>query len=291
MRSALGALAALLLLAPSALATSAEEHTWAWRILDGQAQVKDDVLLLGPGPEATLQLPPGARDVQAFVDGSAVPWEWVAPGTLLVHASQLGDANHTAFLQVLYVVPSGPAGLALDRTLTMDTRRLDVRVAAPEGWTAALQGQPLQDQALGPFRAGEHVALRIAPETGPSPLLVLAGMLGIVLALTLYRARTARGRQVEPMGLLGHLQELAMRLRVVALVLGVLMLVLFTFALRPTEVLGARVTLPVPSLTDNIAAQTFRLLSQQFVPPGVELVVTDPISAAMVQVEVALALA
>ncbi|MCA1813178.1 MAG: twin-arginine translocase subunit TatC, partial [Halobacteriales archaeon] len=31
--------------------------------------------------------------------------------------------------------------------------------------------------------------------------------------------------------------------------------------------------------------------SQQFVPPGVELVVTDPISAAMVQVEVALALA
>jgi sec-independent protein translocase protein TatC len=289
-RTALAPLALLLLVAPGALATSAEEHTWAWRVLGSDAQVKDDVLLLGPGPEARLQLPPGAHDVQAYVNGTAVPWEWVAPGTLLVHASQLGDAQSTAFLEVLYVVPLGAAGLSVERTLTMDTRSLDVRVEAPEGWTATVQGQAL-GTALGPLPAGTDLALRIAPATGPSPLLVLGGMLALVLVLTMARARTARGKGVEPMGLLGHLQELAMRVRVIALVTGVLMLVLFTFELRPATLGGVVLAVPQPSLTDNIAAQTFRLLSQQFVPPGVELVVTDPISAAMVQVEVALALA
>jgi sec-independent protein translocase protein TatC len=289
----LPALLLALLVAPGpAQALSAARHEWAWRALEAQAQVRDDLLVEGPGGDLELDLPAGSRGVQAFVDGRAAPWEWVAPHRLLVRTSALGDADATAQVLVLYVAPLPANGLLLERTLTLDTRELRVRAVLPEGWDAALDGRPLTDAPLGPLAAGSTLHLRLAPATGPSPLLVLAAMLLLVLAGTMARALTARGRAAPPaMGLLDHLRELTTRLRVMVLAVAVLTLVLFTVALRPVALGGMSLALPVPSLADNIAAQTFRLLSQQFVPPGVEVVVVDPVSAALVQVEVALFLA
>lgn len=282
------ALLALLLLAGPAQGLQASEHGWHWRILQGQAQVRDDLVLQGPGADVRLQLPPGARDVQAFVDDRAAAWEWVRPGLLQVRAPRLDEPGAEVHLRVLYVVPVGPAGARAERVVQQDTARLTLTAEAPAEWAASLEGGGVERAGL---RAGDSLAATLAPPPPPSPIAVLAGLLALMLALAMARAARARSKAGQPMGLLGHLRELQSRLRIVGLALALVMLFLFTFSLQPARLGGVEVLLPTPSLEENVAAQTFRLLAQQFVPPGVELVVVDPISGALVQVEVALFLA
>lgn len=288
-RAVLLALLALAASAPGAAAVEAQAHAWQWRVLDGRAQVIDDLTVTGPGSDVRLELPRGAHDVQAFVEASAWPWAWVGPRTVELRLGRLLDApGAQVHVQVRYVVPAGPAGIQVQRTLTMPVAAATVAAELPEGWTATVDGAPLGRGELGARAAGDTLDLRLAPAAAPSPVAALAALVLLVLGATLLRARRARGRaQPAEMGLLDHLRELQGRLRNVVVAVAALMLFLFTFGLQPV----AGVPLPVPSLTDTLAAQTFRLLAQQFVPPGVELVVVNPVSGALTQVEVALFLA
>lgn len=281
----------LLLLAPTAGALEAERHAWDWWVFPGQAQVQDDLLVRGPGAAVRLDLPPGAREVQAFVDGSAALWRWVGPQALEVQLPRaLDQPASQARVQVRYVLPVGPSGVQAERGISVDTRQLVVGVEAPEGWAAAIEGFARDRADLGTRTAGQSVAVRVAPAAGPSPLPALGALLLLVLAAVLVRGARVPGRQLpEAMGLLDHLRELQARLRVVVLAIAGLMLFTFSFGLQPVG--GLPFPVPVPSLTDNLAAQTFRLVAQQFVPPGVSLVVFSPVSGALVQVEVALVLA
>jgi len=289
------ALLAAAVLAPTAQALAATDHLWSLRVLAGrgEAQAREALQLQGEAPALLLDLPPGAREVQAFAGGAPAPWSWADDHTLRV---DLPAGARDARVEVRYLLSAGPVGLAATKTLTLDTARLDVEAGLPTGWRGSLGAQEL-DRAgrasLGPLAAGQALTLHLAPDTGPSPVVVLGALTLLVLLGTLARAWTARGREThgQPMGLLGHLQELSSRLRVALLAVALLMLALFTFALEPVDVLGQRVPVPVPSLGDNIASQTFRLLAQQYVPQGVELVVMSPVTGAMVQVEVALFLA
>lgn len=285
----LPALLLLVALAPAAQALEAGSHTWSWRFLDDRAQVEDALALEGPGAALRLDVPGSARDVQAFVNGAPAPWAWVGPRTLEV---ELPAAVGPRDARVRYVLPLPATGLAVERTIALPTRQLTLALEPPAGWAAEVDGRPLGRGDLGSAAEGRAVALRVAPIAEPSPLVVLGVLTAAMLVLALARAATAKGRELpEPMGLLDHLRELQVRLRVIVIAVAVLMLVLFTFSLMPVALGGLTVPLPLPSLGDTIAAQTFRLVAQQFVPPGVELVVVDPISGALVQVEVALFLA
>lgn len=311
-------LLALLLLAPGASALNAARDAWELRPVDGLLQVREELELsptqvgsgLAAGDEGAARVPfrlaMAARDVQVFADlgeGAApVPWERTGPG--VAAASLPRNATWTAArLLVLYALPSGPAGVRVEVGSLVAAERVEVTAALPEAWEARVDGASFAERRGGgvwvhawdgdePGAVGRARVISLAPLAGPSPLLVLGGLLALVLAGTMARALTANGgRPREPMRLLDHLRELQSRLRVVMLAVALLMVGLFTFALVPARVAGLELAVPVPSLTDNIAAQTFRLVAQQFVPAGVELVVVDPISGALVQVEVALFLA
>lgn len=293
MPQALAALALLLALSGPAAALEASVHGWQWAVFEDRAQVLDDLLVTGPGADLRLDMPAGARELQVFVDGTAAPWAWVGPGIIEVHLARLASQPAAeVHVQVRYVVPVGPGGVQAQREITLPTREFTVGVTAPEGWTVALDGAAREHGGLGSKAPGEVVALRVAPAAGPSPLFALGGLLALVLAATMLRAARAKGRALPAeMGLLDHLRELQSRLKVIVLAVALLMLFLFTFALQPVHLGGVEVAVPMPSFTENIAAQTFRLVAQQFVPPGVELVVFSPVSGALVQVEVALVLA
>jgi sec-independent protein translocase protein TatC len=285
-------LVALLAASGSALALEATSHAWTWEVFEGKAQVRDVLHLTGPGAALRLEVPPGARDVQAFAAGVPLPWRWVGDGTLEVALPAGRDPAQPFGVEVRHAVGAGPAGVQAVRALTVPVAALQVGATLPPGWVATLDGQPLGQGDLGARPAGTTLALRLAPAPGPSPLAVLAGLTALTLALALAMAARARGKAVpEEQGLLDHLRELSARLRAVILAVAVLMVFLFTFALVPSDLGFATLPLPLPSLSDNIAAQTFRLVAQQFVPPGVELVVVDPVSGALTQVEVALFLA
>jgi sec-independent protein translocase protein TatC len=278
------------------------EDAWAVRVQTDLAQVERTVTHeAGPGV-VELRVPIGARDVQAFVPEAGayrdVPWVWLSADRIAARVEGNGSSA-PAILLVLFRVPAGPTGLSLDLTPAQPTTMLRFAATLPEGWQARIvDGAPLA-LAGGTWSAtwtnptaDPRLAVSLAQDVGPSPLLVLGALTLLILVGSLVRSRTARGKEPKPdMGLLDHLHELQARLRVVLLAVALLMLLLFTVELVPVTVAGLPLAVPMPSLTDNIAAQTFRLVSQQFVPPGVELVVVDPLSGAVVQVEVALFLA
>lgn len=286
---------------PSGGAPNVADRQVSLRAMAGFAQVEDALRLQSPG-NAELIIPPLADSVQAFaLDGeqaTALPWTWTAADRILIRATQ-GGGSPVLTLQVSYRIALGPSGAALDLTPTSPTAALRFAAQLPDGWEARLangpafvHAGPAWTQSWANIKAGAALAVAVAPNVGPSPLVVLGAMMVLILLGSLARSLTARGKEPNAaMGLLDHLHELQARLRVVLLAVALLMLVLFTVELVPISVGGLQLAMPVPSLTDNIAAQTFRLISQQFVPPGVQLVVVDPLSGAMVQVEVALFLA
>lgn len=65
---------------------------------------------------------------------------------------------------------------------------------------------------------------------------------------------------------------------------------LFLFGLKEVEVLGRNIFLPVPTLY-SFSSQVFAIIRQDLLPPGVELIVTNPLSAFLAQVTLSLLLA
>jgi sec-independent protein translocase protein TatC len=280
------------------LGLAALEDAFSIAVIGDVGQVQEVLRYEGSSATASLRVPPAATGIQAYrVTGDRyepLPWAWTDRGLLTLFLGGDGSTALQQTVELRYVVPVPPLGFAVELAPTVPTQQLSASVVVPTGWEARADGQ-----RFGPAR---HVWTDVAPDEAhrvvlgpppsPSPLLVLGALLTLVFAWAMVRAMTARGRAPrEDMGLLDHLRELQGRLRVLLLAVALLMVALFTVALEPVQLAGAELAVPVPSLTDNIAAQTFRLLAAQFVPPGVQLVVVDPISGALVQVEVALFLA
>jgi sec-independent protein translocase protein TatC len=305
-RLALGLLASLLAASAGAAAQGQPLALWVdddhvrVDVAGSLAQVRETLRFNGTARSASVHIPANAGGLQAFLllgDAyRAAPWAWVAPGVLALDLGGGPNATSRALrdVELRYTLAASANGLALDLEPGAPTARLAVTMHAPEGWEARADGEVLAtgEREWSGVAASERHELVLAPVAGASPVYVLAALTALLLVLTMARALTVRGKRSKAeMRLLDHLAELQGRLRSVVLVVAALMLFLFSFALARVQLGGLELAVPAPSLTDNIAAQTFRLLSQQFVPPGVQLVVVDPISAALVLVEVALFLA
>jgi len=64
----------------------------------------------------------------------------------------------------------------------------------------------------------------------------------------------------------------------------------FTFGLKEIEILGKNLILPLPTLY-SFSSQIFRKIQQDLLPNGVQLIVTNPLSAFLAQVLFSLLLA
>lgn len=130
----------------------------------------------------------------------------------------------------------------------------------------------------------------------PSPeaaFAALAAFLGVSIAWAwvLY----ARLRPVLPrtgsMRFLDHLDELRVRLLRVAGILAYWLVVFTAFRFRPVALGPMTVVEPVLDVFDNAAARVYAALAANVVPPGVQLVVTQPLEAVGAQIQVAFLLA
>jgi sec-independent protein translocase protein TatC len=89
--------------------------------------------------------------------------------------------------------------------------------------------------------------------------------------------------------LLGEFKELKKVFIPWIYIFGILAILLFSLGLKKTEVFGMSVYLPIPS-ERTIAAEAFLKMKESLVPREVEFIVTEPVSAFVVQVGVALAM-
>lgn len=88
-----------------------------------------------------------------------------------------------------------------------------------------------------------------------------------------------------------HLEELRSRVIHILISICVLSIFFFAFKIEKFEISSFPIYYPVPSIQDNVASIFFREISSQLLPPGVELIVTNPLDAFFAQLQISLFLA
>lgn len=244
-------------------------------------------------------IPAGLKLEQAIVDGQPALWRAEDAGVVIIQLSRPLAAGASATLLLQEARPAFPGPATVTKRFLQPADRVVVRFDAPAEAVVAVDGNDVgggeegREHVLGPLPEGATVTLSVRPASAGAPLLfVLASLLAATLLATMAAAVRERRRKtaVNP-GLLGHLQELTRRLRWILASVILFTFFLFTFAIAAAPLAGVTLYYPWPSFTDNIAAQAFREIVASVLPAGVELIVTSPVDAALVQVEVALFLA
>lgn len=129
-----------------------------------------------------------------------------------------------------------------------------------------------------------------------NPLAAHAGALAatllalILLAYLLYAKLPPVLPSRQAMGFLDHATELRNRLIRVFGLLGFWIVLLLTFRFQPLPLGPLTLAYPVPGVYDNAASRIYLFLANLNVPPGTQLIVTNPTEAVAAQLEVALLL-
>lgn len=133
------------------------------------------------------------------------------------------------------------------------------------------------------------LAVDLAAQAALSLLATFAAV--ALLAWVLYARLPPVLPVTKALTFLGHANELRNRLLRLFALLGFWSLAFLTVRVETVQV--GRIPLPrlVPDVFDNVAARVYQALAAQFVPPGVEVIVSSPTEAVAAQLEIAFLLA
>lgn len=223
-------------------------------------------------------VPGGTRAL--FVSSAAVP---IVDGRL----EMLGQAGALDG-QLLVALPTGTQVTSPEMEF-VHTDQLDARW--PLGANRTLVGATWQN-------ADVPLALVIHhPEALVSiPVPLLTALIVFLVGATLWALHRVHRGIAAPtarssMPIMDHLAELRKR---VMWVIGTLVggtVFFFGFGFKTLMWQGLSLPLPVPSLYNNAAAQTFAFIASRVVAPGVEVIVTNPFDAVLTQMGLAIGLA
>ena len=85
-----------------------------------------------------------------------------------------------------------------------------------------------------------------------------------------------------------HLVELKNRLIIIVVTIMIISIFTFIFGIETFTLNGLKLYYPSPFAKENIVSQIFIIISEDLVPKNVELIVTNPIDAIFLQINISL---